>query len=1061
MIQGRFGWLMVVGLAAIAAVPALLHAEEVPSDAVETAAQMRSGVTLDVPPGAEIGILETDPAAAIGSSPEGGVPTSPADAQTDVTLCSETFEGQFPGNSSCNWVVRYCGQGYTWDEDLCRASTGAYAAWCANGRYTNQAGFNPCTTSYPNDLCSFMIAGPYNLSDASAATVQYDFWLRAQGGYQDFLYVGYSTDGTSFTNGDQFTGDYGDTWNRDRTLSLQSVVGRPQVWIGFAFFTDSWGQFNSLPNGAFLDNIRITKSTGSAPDLIVTSLGFDNSTCPTQVRAMVRNQGNANCGANTCRFWRGQTQLSDVGIRALAAGEEDWSGWSPLGSYTPGDYSIRGCADIAGQIQEIDETNNCLTTNYTGWCVSADLTVTALGFDNAACPTQVRAKVKNLGGATAGASSCRFWMDDVLKGNATIRSLAAGEEDWSGWCPIGSPTGNHSVRSCVDPDGSIAEGNENNNCLTVDYTSWCQTPDLRVATLQFDPANCATRMRAEVRNSGTAAAGASVCRFTVDSVQKCDVNVAGIAAGGSIWTDWCPIGQSVPQTRLGGACADVNNAVVEGNESNNCLSQNFGCSSNQFYIPSGIEFAAGAGAVEIPIYAQNTDPLTAFSVSICLDPAVFEILGVTVAGTRAQGATQLVDSVPENGCISVALVYSYGCPVSIPAGDGAVMKLLLTVLPDAPVGPTAISFTDRPPAGNRMTLCDFSTVIPGFGSSTVDILANGFVRGDFDASGSLNIADALAGLHYVSRDGTAPPCQDAADLNDDGVIDVSDAVYSLGFQFGDGDQPPAPYPTCGDDPTADNLGCVSFAGCAPNAGARAGAPSKAHSAPAIEVAAIYSAGGDSLYVPMTLDVESSAAAFDIEVTFDSAVVTYAGLARTGAAVGFDFCGARLLPGDAAVRVGEVVDLGLQSSLPTGRHGVGTLVFLIRERAALEGSMIEVHDGLLVDDSGAATPLADAALSLTTFEPTSPPDFSIRLSNPYRPGLPITIELRAQAPVRLAVYNVHGQKVRELVSAALGAGRQEIRWDGRGNGGELAGTGVYYLSGVIAERSVHRKLLLIR
>jgi hypothetical protein len=79
----------------------------------------------------------------------------------------------------------------------------------------------------------------------------------------------------------------------------------------------------------------------------------------------------------------------------------------------------------------------------------------------------------------------------------------------------------------------------------------------------------------------------------------------------------------------------------------------------------------------------------------------------------------------------------------------------------------------------------------------------GFKRGDADASGKLDITDAVSTLMFLFMGGTAPPCMDAADTDDSGKLDITDAVSSLMFQFMGGDPPAAPGPaTCGPDPTA-------------------------------------------------------------------------------------------------------------------------------------------------------------------------------------------------------------------------------------------------------------------
>ena len=89
----------------------------------------------------------------------------------------------------------------------------------------------------------------------------------------------------------------------------------------------------------------------------------------------------------------------------------------------------------------------------------------------------------------------------------------------------------------------------------------------------------------------------------------------------------------------------------------------------------------------------------------------------------------------------------------------------------------------------------------------------GFVRGDCNADGNFNIADPIFLLNELFSMGDPAHCDDACDMNDDGLKDIGDPVYGLSAQFTDGPPPPAPHPSCGSDPTADMLGCGSFAGC--------------------------------------------------------------------------------------------------------------------------------------------------------------------------------------------------------------------------------------------------------
>lgn len=87
----------------------------------------------------------------------------------------------------------------------------------------------------------------------------------------------------------------------------------------------------------------------------------------------------------------------------------------------------------------------------------------------------------------------------------------------------------------------------------------------------------------------------------------------------------------------------------------------------------------------------------------------------------------------------------------------------------------------------------------------------GFVRGDSNLDGVLDISDALFTLEALFLGGEAPGCQDAADSNDDGRIDISDAVHGLAYRFLGGPPPPPPGPDShGMDPTPDLLDCARY-----------------------------------------------------------------------------------------------------------------------------------------------------------------------------------------------------------------------------------------------------------
>ncbi|MDZ7337199.1 MAG: hypothetical protein ONB30_01520 [candidate division KSB1 bacterium] len=80
-------------------------------------------------------------------------------------------------------------------------------------------------------------------------------------------------------------------------------------------------------------------------------------------------------------------------------------------------------------------------------------------------------------------------------------------------------------------------------------------------------------------------------------------------------------------------------------------------------------------------------------------------------------------------------------------------------------------------------------------------------------------------------------------------------------------------------------------------------------------------------------------------------------------------------------------------------------------------------------------------------PASPTPSGFRLHNaqpnPFGSWTNVSFELGAAGLVKLDVYNILGQKVRTLVDEWRPAGKHQVRWDGRGQGGVPLSPGVYF------------------
>ena len=124
-----------------------------------------------------------------------------------------------------------------------------------------------CGDSYPNRTTTQLIFGPFDLSDASEASLA--FWSWSQTQYEsDTIFWGASTNGVLFY-GQRDSG--ADTTWTERELNFgwinewgdyESYLGEPEVWFMFSFRTDDWNQ----REGWYIDDVRVVKKVGQAQE---------------------------------------------------------------------------------------------------------------------------------------------------------------------------------------------------------------------------------------------------------------------------------------------------------------------------------------------------------------------------------------------------------------------------------------------------------------------------------------------------------------------------------------------------------------------------------------------------------------------------------------------------------------------------------------------------------------------------------------------------------------------------------------------------------------------------
>ncbi|MFZ2361150.1 MAG: fibronectin type III domain-containing protein [Anaerolineae bacterium] len=173
-------------------------------------------------------------------------PEMPGESWSQIK--SETFEGAFP---NAGWTLLDTSpDGYErlWDDVNCMAYGGSWSGWPARG---GNHGVNPCTpTDYPNRVESWMVFGPFSLSNAVHAKTNFFMWRRLEANY-DYIFFGVSHDGQTFS-GHRYHGD--EDWVH-KEVWYDDWIGDDSVWVAWKFYSDLTVQ----RRGPFVDNITIWK----------------------------------------------------------------------------------------------------------------------------------------------------------------------------------------------------------------------------------------------------------------------------------------------------------------------------------------------------------------------------------------------------------------------------------------------------------------------------------------------------------------------------------------------------------------------------------------------------------------------------------------------------------------------------------------------------------------------------------------------------------------------------------------------------------------------------------
>lgn len=173
-----------------------------------------------------------------------------------TTLSSEDFEGTFP---KTGWTLY---GNPTWGKRGYRKYAGAFSGYAVGG---GDHGVKP-PGPYPNNVNSWLVAGPFDLTQATDAQVLFHAWIdteyRSNDDHDNFC-VYASIDGEEWW-GDYWYGDWtgidgckgwcNNTFDLTDVYHLGNLCGQSKVWIAFGFVSDSHSSNNE---GVYLDDIDI------------------------------------------------------------------------------------------------------------------------------------------------------------------------------------------------------------------------------------------------------------------------------------------------------------------------------------------------------------------------------------------------------------------------------------------------------------------------------------------------------------------------------------------------------------------------------------------------------------------------------------------------------------------------------------------------------------------------------------------------------------------------------------------------------------------------------------
>jgi parallel beta-helix repeat protein len=203
------------------------------------------------------------------------------------------------------------------------------------------------------------------------------------------------------------------------------------------------------------------------PDLVITEKTEEwVNESHFNVNYTVCNIGNGNANASNTTIYIDSVNVSEVPAPALAPSACNTSTVGPFECPCGSTLNITVCADNLDEVDESNETNNCLTNMLP--CNEPDLTISTKTEEWVnETHFNINYTVCNIGNATANASNTTIYIDGVNSLEDPVPALAPSACDTDTVGPFGATSGSIiNVTVCADNLDQVDESDETNNCRT-------------------------------------------------------------------------------------------------------------------------------------------------------------------------------------------------------------------------------------------------------------------------------------------------------------------------------------------------------------------------------------------------------------------------------------------------------------------------------------------------------------------------------------------------------------------------------------------------------------------